>query len=148
MGKGNSIVLMPSFWSKTIYILELFGPLVRVLKLVDGDKMTAMGYIYETMDRAKETIMKSFRENEIKYNEVFEIIDKRWRTQLHEYISRLVYKQLSISSFSCNFFKIFINVFMKVLSLTCSASSCEHNWSMFEHISGTLCSFIIIHLSV
>ena len=30
-------------------------PLVRVLRLVDGDKPT-MGYLYEAMDRAKETI--------------------------------------------------------------------------------------------
>ena len=30
-------------------------PLVRVLRLVDGDK-PAMGYLYVAMDRAKETI--------------------------------------------------------------------------------------------
>ena len=30
-------------------------PLVRVLRLVDGDKL-AMGYLYEAMDRGKEAI--------------------------------------------------------------------------------------------
>ena len=30
-------------------------PLVKVLRLIDGDK-PAMGYLYEAMDRAKETI--------------------------------------------------------------------------------------------
>ena len=42
-----------------------------------------MGYIYEVMTRAKETIMKSFLGNEDKYKEIFEIIDKRWKIQLH-----------------------------------------------------------------
>ena len=30
-------------------------PLVKVLRLVDGEKL-AMGYLYEAMDRAKESI--------------------------------------------------------------------------------------------
>ncbi|KAJ1412900.1 hypothetical protein SESBI_20050 [Sesbania bispinosa] len=34
------------------------------------------------MDKAKENIMKSFK-NEIKYKDVFAIIDKRWDIQLH-----------------------------------------------------------------
>ncbi|XP_073030584.1 uncharacterized protein [Primulina eburnea] len=42
-----------------------------------------MGYIYEAMDRAKETIAASFNNNEEKYRGIFEIIDKRWNVQLH-----------------------------------------------------------------
>ena len=42
-----------------------------------------MGYIYEAMDKAKETIIKSFNNNESKYKDVFAIIDKRWNCQLH-----------------------------------------------------------------
>ncbi|XP_058006808.1 uncharacterized protein LOC110648320 [Hevea brasiliensis] len=56
---------------------------IRVLRLVDGEKMLAMGYIYEAIDRAKEAIAKSFDENEEKYKAIFEIIDKRWESQLH-----------------------------------------------------------------
>ena len=42
-------------------------PLVRVFRLVDGEKLT-MGYLYEAMDRAKGATMKkrgmrSFRNN-------------------------------------------------------------------------------------
>lgn len=44
--------------------------------MINGEKMPAMGYIYETIDRAKEIITKSFREKKDKYEEVFEIIDK------------------------------------------------------------------------
>ena len=60
------------------------GPLVRVLRLVDGEKKPAMGYIYEAMDRAKEAIAKSFNNIEDKYKDVYAIIDKRWECQLHQ----------------------------------------------------------------
>nr|KYP32656.1 hypothetical protein KK1_046594 [Cajanus cajan] len=42
-----------------------------------------MGYIYEAMERAKETIQLSFDHNEEKYKDIFAIIDKRWDCQLH-----------------------------------------------------------------
>ena len=45
--------------------------------MVDGDKKPHMGYIYETMDRAKEAIAKSFSNNEENYEEPFKYIDKR-----------------------------------------------------------------------
>ncbi|XP_020090213.1 uncharacterized protein LOC109711517 isoform X2 [Ananas comosus] len=83
-GKGAaSIVMMPTFWTSVIFILKIFGPLVRVLRLVDGEKRPAMGYIYEAMDRAKEAIARSFKEREEKYSDIFNIIDKRWECQLH-----------------------------------------------------------------
>ena len=43
-----------------------------------------MGYIYEAMNGAKETIVKNFLGNEEKYKEIFEIIDRRWKIQLHQ----------------------------------------------------------------
>lgn len=43
-----------------------------------------MGYIYEAMDRAKETIARAFENKTEKYNHFFEIIDKRWDVQLHQ----------------------------------------------------------------
>ncbi|XP_028067135.1 uncharacterized protein LOC114269954 [Camellia sinensis] len=55
----------------------------QVLRLVDTEKKPPMGYIYEAMDRAKECIASSFDHKEEKYNEIFEIIDKRWDVQLH-----------------------------------------------------------------
>ncbi|KAL0399788.1 UNVERIFIED_CONTAM: hypothetical protein Sradi_2322100 [Sesamum radiatum] len=53
------------------------GPLVKVLRLVDGEKKPPMGYIYEAMDRAKEAIAASFSKKNI------DIIDARWDIQLH-----------------------------------------------------------------
>ena len=77
------IILMPSFWKNIVYILKLTGPLVGVLRMVDGEKQPPMGYIYEAMDRAKEAIAKSFNEREERYSSVFNIIDQRWNYQLH-----------------------------------------------------------------
>ena len=77
------IILMPSFWKNIVHILKLTGPLVAVLRMVDGEKKPPMGYIYEAMNRAKETIAKSFNEREERYASVFNIIDQRWNCQLH-----------------------------------------------------------------
>ncbi|KAG4921316.1 hypothetical protein JHK85_050921 [Glycine max] len=84
MGKeATKVELMSSFWNSVVYTLKVMAPLVKVLRLVDGERKPAMGYIYEAMDKAKETIIKSFNNNENKYKDVFAIIDKRWNCQLH-----------------------------------------------------------------
>ncbi|KAM4097774.1 hypothetical protein ACJW30_07G027500 [Castanea mollissima] len=201
---GQSVaqtILMPSFWSTIVYSIKVSGPLVCVLRLVDGEEKPAMGYIYKAMDQAKEAISLSFKEREDKYREIFEIIDRRWECQLHlplhaagyflnpEYfydnrskieqdatvmsglykcIERLVpetEKQDKISE-ELKLYKEEEGVFgmpiairhrkkdapvdwwfaygastpnlqqfaVKILSLTCSSSRCEWNWSMFEHV--------------
>ncbi|KAG4940916.1 hypothetical protein JHK87_044787 [Glycine soja] len=81
--EAAKVVLMPFFWNSVVYTLKVMAPLVKVLRLVDGEKKPAMGYIYEAMDKAKETIIKSFNNNESKYKDVFAIIDKRWNCQFH-----------------------------------------------------------------
>ncbi|CAL0318246.1 unnamed protein product [Lupinus luteus] len=81
--EATKIVLMPSFWKNVAYTMKVMGPLVKVLRLVDSEKKAAMGYIYEAMDKAKETIIKAFNEKENKYKDVFKIIDERWNCQLH-----------------------------------------------------------------
>ncbi|XP_042453034.1 uncharacterized protein LOC122037575 [Zingiber officinale] len=152
------------------------------------------------MDRTKETIMNVFKEKEEKYKEVFEIIDKRWKCQLHrpllaaghylnpeylysytdsniygeavnglfETMERLVSSaieqdkittQLSIYRNAKGLFERNVTIrhrralsptewwecykantpelqkfAIKVLSLTCSASGCERNWSVFEQL--------------
>ncbi|XP_075475716.1 uncharacterized protein LOC142510171 [Primulina tabacum] len=77
------VILMSSFWKTTVFALKVGGPLLKVLRLVDGEKRSPMGYIYEAMDIAKEAIAESFNNNEDKYRGIFEIIDKRWNVQMH-----------------------------------------------------------------
>ena len=64
-----NIVLMPSFWNTIVFFLKISDSLVCVLRLVDGEKKNPMGYIYEAMNRAKDTIVRSFNGNEEKYKE-------------------------------------------------------------------------------
>ncbi|XP_059597713.1 uncharacterized protein LOC109121933 [Vitis vinifera] len=191
---------MPSFWNTIVFCLKVSGPLVRVLRLVDGEKKAPMGYIYEAMNRAKDAIVRSFNGNEEKYKEIFNIIDKRWEIQLHRPLHAAGYflnpeffydkpeiehdaeimsdlykcilrltrdpakqeKVVAEVSLFTNAQGLFGNELavrtrktrapaewwaaygasapnlqkfaMKVLNLTCSASGCERNWSIFENI--------------
>ena len=72
----------PTFWRKAAEIVKIAEPLVKVLRLVDGEKL-AMGYIYEAMDQAKEQIRAAYKDRVTKYGPIWEIIDRRWNTQLH-----------------------------------------------------------------
>jgi len=53
--EATKIVLMPAFWNNVLYILKVMAPLVKVFHLVDSEKKPTMGYIYEEMEKAKET---------------------------------------------------------------------------------------------
>ena len=59
-----------------MFCLKVSSPLVRVLRLVDGEKKTPMGYIYEAMNRVKDTIVRSFNGNEEKYKGIFNKIGR------------------------------------------------------------------------
>lgn len=199
--RATEIVLMTIFWSDVIYALKAMGPLVKVLRLVDNERKPAMGYIYESMDRAKEAIEKSFNHVQDKYRDIFEIIDRRWECQLHHplhaaghflnpqhfYNDPNVDKDPEVSSglYICidrlclsaedidkalsqvaiyrraeGMFRIasairqrstmapaewwmmygkhvptLQAIAIRVLSLTCSSSGCERNWSTFEQVS-------------
>ncbi|XP_031739008.1 uncharacterized protein LOC116402801 [Cucumis sativus] len=193
-------ILLASFWTTIVFALKVSGPLVRVLRLVDGEKKPPMGYIYEAMDRAKEAIAKSFNNNEEKYKDIFTIIDKRWELQLHRplhaagyYLNLSFYysnpniqedDEIVNGLYSCitkmvaslevqdkilaelskykraealfgqplairqrdkispvewwdNFGQSTPNLqkfAVRILGLTCSASGCERNWSVFEQL--------------
>lgn len=47
------------FWSSVAYSIKITKPLVHILRLVDGE-MPAMGFNYNAMDEAKETLQKNF----------------------------------------------------------------------------------------
>ncbi|XP_052187694.1 uncharacterized protein LOC127798276 [Diospyros lotus] len=196
--KVVEVILMPSFWNNVVFALKVAGPLVRVLRLVDGEKKPAMGYIYEAMDRAKEAIANSFNGDEKKYAPIFQIIDNRWDVQLHrplhaagwylnpeyfykaehidpeimnglyECIRKLnpdikvqdqIDAELSMYNNADGFFGNYMAIrkraekspaewwasygmstptlqkfAIKILSLTCSSSGCERNWSVFENL--------------
>ncbi|XP_075081470.1 uncharacterized protein LOC107808014 isoform X1 [Nicotiana tabacum] len=80
--ESADIMLSTSFWNNVVHALKIGGLLVKVLCLVDGEQRPPMGYFYEAMDRAKKAIRDSFIDPR-KYKRVFEIIDKRWSSQIH-----------------------------------------------------------------
>ena len=74
------------FWSALGEICTVTEPLVKVLRLVDGDK-PAMGYLYEALDRAKEAIYQYYddkgEEGLTKRAQIWGVIDDRWNNTLH-----------------------------------------------------------------
>lgn len=187
------------FWSAIQYCLKCTLPLVKVLRLVDGDAKPAMGYIYEAMDKAKEQIAKNFNNVERRYKPIWDIIDKRWNMQLHRPLHAAAYylnprfhyapefnadyeikkglyetiekmcstsdlrakvdKQLDSFHNAKSLFGIDMakqmrdkkqpalwwdsygdsckelqSLAIRILSLTCSATGCERNWSTFDQV--------------
>jgi len=61
--KATKIVLIPLFWNHVVFTLKVVAPLVHVLHLLYGERKAAMSYIYEAMEKAKETIKKSLSNN-------------------------------------------------------------------------------------
>ena len=76
--EATKTAIMPFFWNRVKCTLQVMAPLVCVLRLVDGERKPAIGYIYEAMEKGKESIMKSFKNDENRYKDVFAIIDNRW----------------------------------------------------------------------
>ncbi|XP_021754926.1 uncharacterized protein LOC110720229 [Chenopodium quinoa] len=67
------------FWEKANEIIKIQDPIIKVLKLVDGDLKPTMGFIYEAMGRCKLAIQN----NPTYYKNYWKMIDKRWNCQLH-----------------------------------------------------------------
>ncbi|MQL83772.1 hypothetical protein Taro_016258 [Colocasia esculenta] len=61
-------------------VLNVVKLLVRVLRAVDGERRSEMGYLYEAIDRAKELIQMN---NKTTYAKWWEIVDRRWEHTLH-----------------------------------------------------------------
>jgi hypothetical protein len=54
-GRAIARVLYDSFWEGVVEVCSMSEPSVKVMRLVDSEKLVP-GYLYEAMDRAKETI--------------------------------------------------------------------------------------------
>lgn len=69
------------FWSSCAAIVRTIEPLMQVMKLVDSQKMPAMGYIYASMHQAKETLKKELVKK-LDYMPYCDIIEWRWEKNL------------------------------------------------------------------
>ncbi|PSS18203.1 Flagellin [Actinidia chinensis var. chinensis] len=72
-----------SFWTGATVVLKATIPLVRVLYLIHEDDKPLLGYIYETIDQAKETIKDEFKNKKAQYTPFWNAIDEIWNNHLH-----------------------------------------------------------------
>ncbi|RZB42462.1 hypothetical protein D0Y65_053162 [Glycine soja] len=110
--KVEDSVLDNRFWKNVSICLKAAAPLMVVLRLVDSDQQPAMGFIYVEMDCAKERIKSNF--NNVKKKKTMPPVE--WWEMFGD---------------GCPELKWFA---IRVLSLTCSSSGCERNWSSFEMV--------------
>lgn len=90
--KVKNIILRDKyFWPSIAYAIKTTKPLVSVLRMTDSEKMPGMGFIYGSMDQAKEAIAKAFGGEEAAYKEIWEIIDNKWEFQMHRHLHAAAY---------------------------------------------------------
>ncbi|XP_050290083.1 uncharacterized protein LOC126728272 [Quercus robur] len=135
VGKEISKIVLEdyAFWSQCKHIVKVSEPLVRVLRLVDGDEKPAMGYLYEVIDKAKEEIKRRLKNKVSLYGHYVRVIDTRWEKQLHSplhaagcFLNPAIYFRPS--------FKRQNEVQRGLLSTLMSATGCERNLSTFEYV--------------
>jgi len=64
---------------------------MRLLRIVDSDEKSALGYVYEGMYRARKTIKKIFRNKKRLYQPYTRIVKDRWDNQLRKSIHAAAY---------------------------------------------------------
>ncbi|XP_019086262.1 PREDICTED: uncharacterized protein LOC104718701 [Camelina sativa] len=152
----KKFIMSDRFWHSVLYALKLTGPLLKVLRLVDGEKKPAMGYIYEAMDRAKEYNLESGVNCEEVVKGLYDVLE---RLVLELASQDKIDTELTVFKNAEGLFGFSMakrqrklkaptewwssyggstptlrDFAIKVLSLTCSATGCERNWSVFQHL--------------
>ncbi|KAH1188307.1 hypothetical protein GmHk_U059729 [Glycine max] len=128
------VVLMPSFWNSVVYTLKVMAPLVKVFVFVhflnpeffydNTDLEFDFEVTNDLFDCIKKLVpqfdgqQKLLPDDKYKYYTIFFYILIILSYALGWYCSILVATKLA----------------NKILSLTCSVSGCERNWSVFEQI--------------
>ncbi|KAK9285537.1 hypothetical protein L1049_024732 [Liquidambar formosana] len=74
--KVTNIIQSIEFWSQGQEVLQALEPLVRILRLVDGDGSTS-GYLYQAMEMAKEAIKERCGNNQARYMRIWTLFEQR-----------------------------------------------------------------------
>ncbi|XP_020098383.1 uncharacterized protein LOC109717117 [Ananas comosus] len=74
--KVTELVQNNEFWNRAKEVLQALEPIVRVLRLVDGEGSTS-GYLYDAMERAKEAIKCRLGNNQNKFMRIWDLFDER-----------------------------------------------------------------------
>ena len=71
--------------------MKLMAQLLRLLRIVDGNEKSSMGYVYEGMYKARLGIKKLFNHNKRLYKPYTNIIKQCWDEQLRKSIHSATY---------------------------------------------------------
>ncbi|KAK2645986.1 hypothetical protein Ddye_021181 [Dipteronia dyeriana] len=80
-----------TFWNGVTTCLKVFAPLVRVLRLVNGDRKPSMGLLYGELKKAKEKINLTLKINDNSYRPITDIIDNEAKDQLDTPLHLMAY---------------------------------------------------------
>ncbi|XP_039778171.1 uncharacterized protein LOC120645455 [Panicum virgatum] len=75
--EATATILSPTFWKDVKLTLSVFEPLVKVLRLVDGDVKPSMGFVYGEQLKAKREIKEAFGNVETRFKDVMAVIEKK-----------------------------------------------------------------------
>jgi hypothetical protein len=88
--KAHKIVTSETFWKAVDTAVHYFEPLATVLRRTDSDVL-AMGFLYGSLVEAKNEMSKRFNNDKKKFEDVFDIIDRRWDSKLKTPLHRAGY---------------------------------------------------------
>ncbi|XP_057502957.1 uncharacterized protein LOC130786623 [Actinidia eriantha] len=86
-----AIILDNKFWNDCLVIVKIVEPLMRLLRIVDGDVKPSMGYVYEGIYRARTGIKQVFLNKRRLYKPYTDILKQRWDNQLRKNIHAAAY---------------------------------------------------------
>ncbi|KAF7152433.1 hypothetical protein RHSIM_Rhsim01G0206800 [Rhododendron simsii] len=75
-------VMSQAFWNGVTLCLKVFGPLVMVLRLVDGDRKPSMGFVHGELTKAKEEIKAAYKQVETNYRPILDVVDGKAKDRL------------------------------------------------------------------
>ncbi|XP_038690022.1 uncharacterized protein LOC119988871 isoform X2 [Tripterygium wilfordii] len=75
------IIVDPWFWSNCDKILKIVEPLLSVLHLMDSEERPSVGHIYNAMEKAKQSIIRTFNNSESEFLPYLKIIDDIWQEE-------------------------------------------------------------------
>ncbi|PWZ13277.1 hypothetical protein Zm00014a_018249 [Zea mays] len=79
---ATATILSPAFWKDVKLMLAVFEPLVKVLRLVDGDVKPSMGFLYGELLKAKREVKEAFGNVESRFKDVMAVIEKKMNGRL------------------------------------------------------------------
>ncbi|CAD6340557.1 unnamed protein product [Miscanthus lutarioriparius] len=90
--EATATILSPSFWKDVKITLTVFEPLVKVLRLVDGDVRPSIGFLYGQLLKAKRQIKEAFENVEARFKDIHTKKRNRLTTTR---LNKLVYIQFN-----------------------------------------------------